>query len=86
MQISFLRTRYVWFRVAILFSCLAVIQFQAADQPNIVLIMADDMGYTDIGCYGSEIDTPCWIDSLERVFVLPSSITRRVAVPPARHY
>ena len=31
---------------------------EAADQPNIVLIMADDMGYTDIGCYGSEIDTP----------------------------
>ena len=31
---------------------------QAADKPNIVLIMADDMGYTDIGCYGSEIETP----------------------------
>ncbi|MBL7967088.1 MAG: arylsulfatase [Prolixibacteraceae bacterium] len=29
-----------------------------ADKPNIVLIMADDMGYSDIGCYGSAISTP----------------------------
>ena len=27
-------------------------------KPNIVLIMADDMGFSDIGCYGGEINTP----------------------------
>jgi arylsulfatase len=30
----------------------------AASRPNIVLIMADDMGFSDIGCYGGEIRTP----------------------------
>lgn len=30
----------------------------AAERPNIILIMVDDMGWSDIGCYGSEIDTP----------------------------
>lgn len=30
----------------------------AADRPNIIVIMSDDMGYSDLGCFGGEIQTP----------------------------
>lgn len=31
---------------------------QTIEKPNILLILVDDMGYSDIGCYGGEINTP----------------------------
>lgn len=30
----------------------------AADRPNILLVMVDDMGWSDLGCYGGEVRTP----------------------------
>jgi arylsulfatase A-like enzyme len=35
-----------------------VSSFAAPPRPNIILIMADDVGYSDIGCFGGEIETP----------------------------
>ena len=37
--------------------------FAADPRPNILLILADDLGWSDLGCYGGEIATP-QIDSL----------------------
>ena len=36
---------------------------QLAQRPNIVLIVLDDVGYAEFGCYGSDIETPA-LDSL----------------------
>jgi arylsulfatase len=45
----------------LLLSCLLGIPglaITAAEKPNIIVILADDMGFSDLGCYGGEIRTP----------------------------
>lgn len=42
----------------LVFLLLAALPIAAAEKPNVIVILADDMGYSDLGCYGSEIETP----------------------------
>jgi arylsulfatase A-like enzyme len=40
------------------FLCLSFSVLHAAEKPNVLVILTDDLGYSDIGCYGGEIETP----------------------------
>lgn len=42
----------------LLISLITTCMIQAARQPNILIILTDDMGYSDLGCMGGEIQTP----------------------------
>jgi arylsulfatase len=52
-------------------------------KPNIILIMVDDMGFSDLGCYGSEIATPN-IDSLAAGGVRFAQFTNGARCCPTR--
>jgi arylsulfatase len=54
-----------------------------ATRPNILLIMADDMGYTDIGSFGGEIQTP-HLDALAKEGVRFSNFHTSVSCSPTR--
>ncbi len=58
--------RYGVARILFAFSILWSNTAEAATpRPNVILIITDDMGFSDIGCYGGEIETPN-IDALAK--------------------
>ena len=45
-------------RLLIMFLAVLVFPVARAEKPNILIILADDLGFSDLGCYGGEIETP----------------------------
>jgi len=43
---------------AAILALLGLISAEAAEKPNILIVLADDLGFSDLGCYGGEIATP----------------------------
>ena len=56
--------RRLFMRVALWCVCVSAIAAEGP-RPNIIVILSDDMGYSDVGCYGGEIRTPN-LDSLAK--------------------
>ncbi|MFC7623726.1 arylsulfatase [Microlunatus sp. GCM10028923] len=52
-------------------------------RPNVVIILTDDLGYSDIGCYGSEIETP-HLDALAAAGVRMSQFYNTARCSPSR--
>ncbi|PWU20707.1 MAG: arylsulfatase [Verrucomicrobia bacterium] len=50
------RIRLVFVSLILVLSC--CVATAAPSKPNIIILLVDDMGFSDIGCYGSEIPTP----------------------------
>ncbi|WP_216853605.1 arylsulfatase [Phytoactinopolyspora halotolerans] len=53
------------------------------DRPNVVLVLADDLGYSDLGCYGSEIETP-HLDALAEGGIRMRHFTTTARCSPSR--
>ena len=52
-------TRSSMVLLSLLIGCFSpALRAVADERPNIVVVLVDDLGFSDIGCYGGEVPTP----------------------------
>ncbi|MGN5519066.1 sulfatase-like hydrolase/transferase [Halopseudomonas sp. Lyrl_26] len=78
-----IRDRFSYFLLITLIPVLATTAHAKDSRPNILLIMADDLGYSDIGATGSEINTPN-LDELAREGMMLSNLRVAPNCSPTR--
>ena len=49
---------FIWIAFILLSLSVPLFVAHADERPNVIIVLVDDMGFSDIGCYGGEIDTP----------------------------
>ena len=92
-SLGIIRTKSVALKLLVLFLP-SVFGFAhlGAERPNILLIMADDLGWSDLGCYGNDlVDTP-HIDALARegvrftnAYAMPVCTPTRVSIQSGKN-
>ena len=89
--------RRVFFPMMVVMSTQGTLTVGAQEKPNIVFILTDDLGYTDLGCYGNPFNETPHIDSLAKAGMRftqayssspvcsPSRAGLLTGIHPARH-
>jgi arylsulfatase A len=75
-----------------LFMMAPLLAFAGARQPNVVFILADDLGWSDLGCYGADLHETPHIDRLARegvrftqAYAMPVCSPTRASILTGRH-